>query len=152
MRIERIDRVCGGSFYRMRARDGFVKKDHLSPNAIEHLVCDPQIDVVRSLLSNPTSVSKLTSDQVKTILDRNDAECLEEMARYHEYLEFDCGSLVEALSNHPEPSVRHALVEVPYRRRTSVPASLKLLAKKMLKDEDPAVRFSASEALGAGSL
>lgn len=126
----------------LQVREAVASKNHLSESAIHQLVRDPSTSVLEPLLYNPTAQAVLSAD-ILIGLVTDSVEAARAIAYTLERWN-DRKSLIESLSTHTDPSVRHALAD-----NASTP---KPVLAQLTKDSDPAVKEAAQRSLRGRSV
>lgn len=123
-----------------KIREFVADRDFISPEIIELLSNDPQINVVRELAGNASAARQITQAQALRFLKRNDDDLLETLGRCLDWYSLcDPIALGEPLCKHPNPRVRAALAE-----NQEVPEQL---LQHLLEDKDLDVAKKARHSL-----
>lgn len=120
-------------------REQVATKEHLSEAALNKLIGDVSVNVLRNVVGSQRARTSATTEQLLAAIAR-DVDAAENIARSVEsYDNADTDKLADALMTHTDPKVRTALAN-----NSSAP---KKFLKALLKDEEPDTRAAAKSSL-----
>lgn len=121
-------------------REQVAYKDNLSEAALNKLIGDVSVNVVRNAVRSQRARTSATTEQLLAAIAR-DVEAAENIAQSVEsYENADTDKLADALMTHSDPKVRTALAN-----NSSAP---KKFLRALLKDAEPDTRAAAKSSLG----
>lgn len=123
-----------------KIREFVADRDFISPEIVELLSKDAQINVVRQLAANSSAARQMSQQQALRLFERDDAEVLESLGRCLDWYNLcDQVALGQLLAGHENPRIRAALAE-----NQEAPQEV---LQALLDDPDPDVAGKARHSL-----